>query len=224
MKVVQCEQGSYAWFRARLGKPTASNFGRILTQDGALRSASAVRRYTVELLGERLTQEPHQNFETDAMRRGVENEPRARAWYELTTGVTVRRIGFVTSECERWGCSPDGLIGDVGGLEIKCPMLDTFVDIAESGKLPPEHMMQVQASLWITGFNWWDYVVWTDRRGMVPVVMRIEPDAELHADLDKVIPKFCDDLDAREKKMREAGHGYTQEEDCDDGKPLFDEE
>ena len=223
MKMIQCEQGSAQWFTARLGHPTASHFGDILTRDGSARKGEKPRKYMLELLGERLTQYPTQHFETEAMRRGVENEPRARAWYELTTGRTVTQVGLCLADSGRWGCSPDGLCKD-RGIEIKCPMQLGFVDFADSLDIPDDHYLQVQAGLWITGAKLWDYIVWTDCRGLVPQVITVAADLDLHAAFNKIIPAFCDALDEREKKMREQGHGVIAKEVSDDGEPLFDDE
>lgn len=206
MKIIDCSQGSSDWFAARLGIPTASRFADFVTPLGVPRKGGVPRRYALDLLGERLTKRPAQHFETDAMLRGAELEPRAREWYSFATGRDVQRVGFIRSDCGRWGCSPDGLMAE-RGLEIKCPLMAAFLDIAESQSVPDEHAMQAQASMWITGLARWDYVVYTDAPGCVPQVITVERDADLHAALDKVVPQFCEVVDAMERKMRAAGHG-----------------
>jgi hypothetical protein len=206
MQILDCSQGSVEWFAARLGIPTASRFADFVTPLGVARKGVGPRRYALELLGERLTRRPAQHFETDAMVRGTELEPHARDWYSFATGRDVQRVGFIRSDCGRWGCSPDGLMPD-RGLEIKCPLLATFLDIAESRALPDDHAMQVQASMWITGLALWDYVVYTDAPGCVPQVVTVQRDATLHAAFDKIVPEFCAAVDAMEAKMRTAGHG-----------------
>ncbi len=223
MRILNCEQGTAQWFAARLGKPTASHFGDIITREGHPRKGERPRKYVLELLGERITQYPTQNFETEAMRRGVENEPRARAWYELTTGRDVTQVGLCVEDGGRWACSPDGLCRD-RGIEIKCPMQLGFVDFADSLEIPDAHFLQMQAGMWITGAKLWDYVVWTDCRGLVPQIITVSADAELHDAFSKIIPAFCDALDEREKKMRDQGHGVIAKEVEDDGEPIFADE
>lgn len=210
MKIIACEQRGAGWFEARLGKPTASSFSEIVTRSGKPKTGMSPRRYMLELLGERLTGFPTQHFETVAMARGIELEPRARAWWEFKTGMEAIQIGFALDDCARFGCSPDGLVGDDGGIEIKCPMVATFLEVATIGKIPDEHYIQVQGSLMITGRAWWDYVLYTDMRGLNPIIIRCEPDAKLHADMTDALGEFCGALDAMEKEMRAAGHGYTE--------------
>lgn len=216
MKIIPCKQGSAEWFAARLGKPTASGIGNIVTGSGKPRSGERPRRYMLELLGERLTGQPCQHYETESMIRGSELEPSARAMWELKTGNECDQVGFILSDCGRYGCSPDGLCGEDGGIEIKCPMLPTYLDIATSGKIPEDHLAQVQFCLFITGRLWWDYVLYTDARGMMPVIMRQTPDKNMHETFDKSLAIFVDELNAMEENMRKRGNGVligeTQEE------------
>lgn len=210
MKTIECEQGSYEWFLARLGRPSASRFADIVTATGKAARGVTPRKYALELLGERLTQEPAQHFTTSAMERGQALEPAARKWYAFATGRAVKQVGFITDDDGTCGCSPDGLCED-RGIEIKCPMLPTFLDIAECGALPDEHMMQVQGGMWITGLTRWDYVLYTDARGIQPLIIEVLPDSAIHAAFTEIIPRFCHWLAEMETKMRAAGHGYTPE-------------
>jgi len=226
VKIIECEQGGYAWHLARLGRPTASNFADIFTPLAKVRTGATPRRYMLELLGERLTGEPTQHGESSDMIRGTELEPQARAWYELSTGNTVRQVGLVTSDCGRWAGSPDGLTED-RGIEIKCQIAPNFLAVAESGSIPDDYMLQVQACLWITGLPAWDYVNFTDRKGLVPHVITILPDAKLHAAFSDHMPDFCARLDEMEAKMRAAGHGLIvkteeqqRQEDIANGNPF----
>ena len=211
MKILEHKQRSAAWYDARLGKPTASHFGEIITPQGAVRKGAQPRRYLLELLGERLTRLPTQHFETAAMQRGVDLEPKARDWYAFTTGQAVRECGLVLSDCERFGGSPDGLC-EGRGIEIKCLMQAGFLDVAESGKLPDEHLLQVQGMLWLTKFAAWDYVLFTDVVGLVPQIYEVKPIAEIQEAFDQYLPAFADKLDEVEKKMRDAGHGWKVEQ------------
>lgn len=210
MKIITCDQRSAGWFEARIGKPTASSMCKIVTRVGKMRTGAAPRRYMLELLGERLTGFPTQHFETEAMRRGVELEPRAIAFYEMMTGSDVVQIGFALDDGGRFGCSPDGMVGEDGGVEVKCPMQSGFLEVATTSALPDDHFIQVQASLMITSRAWWDYVLFTDVRGLAPQVIRVLPDNDFHGALRTALNTFCDELDALESKMRAAGHGYAE--------------
>lgn len=208
MKIIECTQRSAEWFDARLGKPSASSVCDIITPAGKRRTGQTPRSYMLRLLAERLTCEVAETFTTAAMERGVELEPQARAHYEMATGRTVREVGFILSDCGRWGCSPDGLMDDAG-LEIKCPMKPAFMEVAVTGKLPDDHWIQCQFGLWLTRLPRWDYVLYTDARGLQPQIIQVKPEPYIFASFAEILPAFCDELDALENEMRAAGHGYT---------------
>lgn len=209
MNIIDCAQRSPDWIALRLGTPTASRFADIVTPTGKPCTGATPRRYMLELLGERLTGLPTPHFETAAMARGTDLEPKAKQYYELTTGRTVRNVGLVMHETLRCGCSPDGLCAD-RGIEVKCPIEPGFMDIAESGKVPPDHILQVQACMWLTGLARWDYLCYTDVRGLLPIIIECERDVALHAAFDTILPMFCEKLDEAEKRLRAAGHGIQQ--------------
>ena len=206
MKIVNCDQRSNEWYEARLGIPTASAFGKIVAPSGKERKGATPLSYMLSLLGERLTRTPTIVRESAAMLRGRELEAYARRYYEEKTGQHVEEVGFITSDDGRWGCSPDGLC-EMNGIEIKCPLLPGFLSFAVTGDIPDDHFMQMQACMWITGKHVWDYVVFTDVRGLRPVIRSVQADQRVFDALDVALPRFCDELDAREKDMRADGHG-----------------
>lgn len=175
MKIVKCEQYSPEWWEARRGIPTASAFDRIITPTGKL-SAQA-DDYINELIGERVCLTP--NFFADnpmsaAMANGRDCEPQARSWYELEHA-EVERVGFIMTDDERFGCSPDGLVGSDGCLELKCPKLKTQVKYLLAGGLPPEYKPQVHGQLIVTGRSWVDFVSYAP--GLDKLLVRVTPDA-----------------------------------------------
>lgn len=212
MKIIDCKQRSAEWFSARLGKPSASMFHAFVTPTGKPALNAARRRYILELVAERLTRLPSDHYATGAMERGDMLEGPARKWYAMATGQKVREVGFVLSDDGRYGASPDGLCEE-RGLEIKCPLVPGFMEVCETGVLPDAHMLQCQAGLWLTGYAAWDYVLYTDVRGLQPQIITVTPDKVLHAAFAEIVPNFCDALDALEAKLREQGHGYTAPED-----------
>lgn len=216
MKIINCIQRSPEWFLARGGKPTASRIADIITPTGKAKAAASWRRYMLDLVNERLTRQIKRGYKSLAMMRGIELEPMARAWYRETTGNAVQEFGIILDDSGRWGCSPDGVCdcpvpGKPWGLEIKCPEAPAFLEVMTSNELPPAHYIQCQFSLWVTGWDRWDYLCWTDARGMRPVQIRVEPDARLFAGFAEVLPQFCDELDELEARLRGMGVGSLDE-------------
>lgn len=159
MKIINCKQGTPEWFAARAGKVTASNADRIITPTGKL-SAQADGLIN-EMIAETLMAGAPQGVEqwaSKAMQYGIDTEPVARAWYSFSLDVDVEQVGFCVSDCGRFGCSPDGLVGDDGGLELKCPQAQTHIGYLRAGCLPPAYVAQVHHSLIVTGREWWDFV------------------------------------------------------------------
>jgi len=153
MKILELEQRTPEWYQARKGIPTASSFDKIITSKGE--PSKQRTKYLYELAGERLggiVDETYQNF---AMLRGVEMEAEAKSLYEII-GQPVQEVGFCLSDCGRFGCSPDGLVGDSGGVEIKCPLIATHVEylIKNKEEMPVEYFQQVQGCLFVTGREW----------------------------------------------------------------------
>ncbi|KAF1698323.1 exonuclease [Pseudoxanthomonas jiangsuensis] len=159
------QQRSDDWFRARAGKLTASKFADVMNvlKDG---SPGANRRQLVTLLAvERLTGECVETFQNDAMRRGTELEPAARAAYEAHTGELVEEVGFVQHATLPYvGVSPDGLLGDDGLVELKCPAnMAKHLDALRSNDHAKEYRWQLQGQLWVTGRAWVDAVSFDPR-------------------------------------------------------------
>jgi len=176
MIIHTCEQYSTEWLRVRRGIPTASNFSSIITaKTEAL--AAAHDTYINRLIGDIYNPsyyEEQDDYKSAAMKAGTIGEPEARKYYAFDQGVTVQQVGFVTTEDKKFGCSPDSLVGDVGGLELKCPQPHTHVGYLRDGILPPEYKAQVHGSLWITGRDWWDFLSYCN--GFPPLLIRVTPD------------------------------------------------
>jgi hypothetical protein len=199
------DQHSPEWYGARLGLPTASEFGKLITPKRGDLSASA-DDYIDELIDELVRPDAERgwggNRHTD---RGNELEPDARAWYELQADEEVNRVGLILSDDRRAGCSPDSLVGAIkaplGGLEIKCPDGPTHVGYLRRGTLPDKYKPQVHGSLVITGLPWWDFLSYCP--GYRRLLVRVYPDAYT----DKVraaLTKFLADYDAAKASVLEA--------------------
>ena len=171
------EQGTDAWLAARLGKPSASMFSKLITMTG--KPSASADAYINQLLGERITGKSEPHYQSEAMALGNEREPLARADYEYISGNKVDEYGFILDDSESYGCSPDGLIGDSneGGLEIKCPAQTTQAGYwrdPESGV--KKYYQQIQGCMWVTGRKWWDFFSY--HPDMPHVLVRVERNAE----------------------------------------------
>ena len=156
MIILTDEQGYPEWLASRLGRPSASNFGRLVTGSG--KPSSSAESYINEMIAERLTGRSKPFYTNEHMERGTALEPEAREAYEFITDFEVVETGFILHDSEEFGCSPDGLVAEQGGLEIKCPSDSVHVSYLRAGKVPSKYYQQVQGCLWITGRDWWDFM------------------------------------------------------------------
>ena len=202
--VLECDQGSGQWFGARLGIATASRFSDIITPTGKPTTGQKRDQYINEMVGEKITGCVQEHFTTAAMEQGKAREPRARGWYEMETGKSVRQVGFVLHDSRRYGCSPDGLVGEDSGLEIKCPLRQTFIKHMRDPKpVPSDYIVQMQASMWICERPQWDFVLYSEDKNLRPMIQTVLADYELHKVFADMLPVFCDEVAAAEKSVRE---------------------
>lgn len=200
MRIIQCEQGSAEWFRARAGIPTASSFDKIITTTGT--RSKQREKYMFQLAGERIIGKPEETYTNAAMQRGKEMEAEARQNYEFIYGETVEQVGLCVTEGEMVvGASPDGLLNANGGLEIKCPELATHVSYLLDNKLPTAYFQQVQGNLFVTGREWWDFVSYYP--GLKPLLIRVERDENFIKALRVELGIFCAELEEVYKKIRQ---------------------
>jgi hypothetical protein len=198
MILIDCEQGTEAWEQARIGRPTASCFDKILTP-ATLKPSKSADEYRNKILAEwvlgmALEWVPPNQWTT----RGEELEPRARGWYAFEFGAAVKAVGFVLRDDEKVGGSPDALVGEDGGLEIKCPAIHTHIGyMLDPDSLVAEYKHQVQGNLYLTGRKWWDLVSY--HPDLPAVVRTIHPDAAYHAALDAALAVFIEDLEQAKK-------------------------
>ena len=151
---MEIEQRTEEWFAARLGRVTASRVADVIAKTKTGYSASR-ENYMAQLVVERLTQTKAESYTSAAMMHGVEQEPFARAAYEATQGVMVEEVGFVSHPSIEWaGASPDGLVGDDGCVEIKCPNTATMIETLLSQKVPGKYITQMQFQMACTGRKW----------------------------------------------------------------------
>lgn len=196
MNVLDCIQGTEEWHKARCGVPTASEFDKIITSKGE--PSKQRTKYLYQLAGERLAgvQESYQN---GAMQRGTDLEGEARDLYRFITDSEVQEIGFCLSDNGLYGASPDGLVGEKGGLEIKCPALATHIGYLVEGVLPTDYVQQVFGNLLVTGRDWWDFMSYFP--GIKPLIVRANRDEVFLKKMQSEIDAFCQDLDKLSKQL-----------------------
>lgn len=173
------EQGSQEWLALRAGKFTGSRFADLMAMTKSGPSTSRANLLTTLAL-ERLTGQPEETFQNDAMRRGTELEPLARGAYEAHTGELVEQAAFVAHVSLPFcGVSPDGLLGSDGLVEIKCPASQAkHLAALRNGAHASEYKWQVQGQLWVSGRAWCDVVSYDPRfpEGLQLAIVRIERD------------------------------------------------
>lgn len=180
MIILDHEQGSPEWLAARLGKPSASMFSKLITATG--KPSSSADGYINQLIAERLTGQSEPLYVTEWMARGTELEPEAREAYEFISGNDVIETGFILDTGFEYGCSPDGLITDQGGLEIKCPAPQTMVSYLRDNQVGvKKYWQQIQGCMWISQRKWWDFFAYHPE--MPHVLVRVERDDEYIAKL-----------------------------------------
>jgi putative phage-type endonuclease len=188
MKIIDCVQGTPEWFSARCGIPSASNFDKIITMDG--KPSKQRTKYLYQLAGERLAGKPEETYTNGAMQRGKELEAEARKLYQIVTGNEVQEVGFCLAE--GYGASPDGLVGQDGSLEIKCPIISTHVGYLLEKVVPSDYFQQTQGQLLVTGRSWVDFVSYYP--GIKPLIIRAERDEKFIAALKTELVNFCEEL------------------------------
>ncbi|SPU26477.1 putative phage-type endonuclease [Candidatus Bartonella washoeensis] len=158
------EQRTAEWFQARLGKVTASNVYSILSKTAKGLPTSKYEDYKIKLITERLTGENSPHYETEDMRWGVENEENALKEYAFIYDANITRCGFIQHPTmEMAGASPDGLIGEDGLIEVKCPRSATHMRFCIDDKIKPEYHAQMQFQMACTGRKWCDFVSFDPR-------------------------------------------------------------
>lgn len=199
MITLDIQQGTQEWQDARCGIPTASNFDKIVTSTGA--PSKQREKYLYTLAAERVVGKSLESYQSEAMARGVEMESEARALYEILKEVTVDTVGICFKDDSKLvGASPDGLVGDSGLIEIKCPQSHTHVEYLLNKKLPTEYIQQVQGQLYVTGREWTDFVSYFP--GLNPLIVRVTRDEKFIEALDREIQVFLRDLNDVTERIR----------------------
>ncbi|MEK1908212.1 MAG: lambda exonuclease family protein [Pseudomonas sp.] len=205
-------QGSEEWKQLRLGKVTASRVADVIAKTQKGYSASRAN-YAAQLICERLTGVPAEGFTNDAMRWGTDTEPQARSAYEFYKDVDVRQVSFVPHpSIADAGCSPDGLVGDDGLVEIKCPNTATHIETLVGKAVPQKYITQIQFQLACTGREWCDFVSFDPRmpEAMQFFCVRVHRVPEIIEGLEQEVITFLNEVRAKIATLRNIYDPDTQ--------------
>jgi len=197
------DQGSEEWFTIRIGKVTASRVADVIAKTKTGYSASR-DNYMAQLVCERLTGQKGESFTNAAMQHGTDTEPLARAAYEAFKDVLVDEVGFVPHPTIKMaGASPDGMVGDDGLLEIKCPNTATHIETLLSESVPGKYFTQMQFQLSCTGRQWCDFVSFDNRlpEELQLFVKRVPRDEVFIRLIEAEIVQFIAELDDKINKL-----------------------
>jgi YqaJ-like viral recombinase domain len=206
VKLIDCKQGSAAWFQTRCGRVTASEVWKTVDFLKKGDESAARRSYMAAIICEILTGEPDMaGYLTKYMQDGQDREPQARAEYELLTGLSVDQVGFVIHPTiERGGGSPDGLVGSDGLIEIKCPKTETHIDYIIKDEVPEDYKPQMYFNMVCCERSWCDFVSFDPRLpdALQVFVKRLPRDEDAIAALEDGVRLFLDEVDRKIDLLR----------------------
>ena len=200
---IAVEQGTPEWHELRRGKVTASRVADILAKTKTGPSASR-QNYLIELALQRTTKTIEPSYTNAAMEWGTQTEPQARVAYEVNTHNFVDQVPFIDHPTIKgFGCSPDGLVGADGLLEIKCPNSATHWEYFKTKEPPKKYFIQMQAQMAVTGSKWCDFVSFDPRmpeRSQL-LIVNIPRDSEFILYMEAEIKQFLSEVEAEVKLM-----------------------
>jgi putative phage-type endonuclease len=186
------KQGGEEWKRLRLGRVTASRVADLMAKTKSGPSASRAN-YMAQLIAERLTDTVADTFTNAAMQHGTETEPEARDAYSFYQAALIDQVAFVQHpRIEHAGCSPDGLVGTDGLVEIKCPQTATHLETLLGQAVPSKYVLQMQFQMACTGRKWCDFASYDPRmpENMRLFVKRLNRDDVVIKEIDDAIAVF----------------------------------
>lgn len=201
MKIHDLEQGSLSWYAMRAGKVTASEADALLTPLFKVKEGKGPHTYLCQKVsegfGELLPQ--FSSWETE---HGQILEDEARKWYAFEFNERLIDAGFCEGDDGRCGCSPDSLIGEDGGLELKAPQGTNHVRYLLDGVLPEDYAVQVHFSMFVTGRKWWQFCSY--HRKFAPFVLTVHRDEAKIAKIKEALGAFYARYDAAIKELQQA--------------------
>lgn len=208
MKVIPCEQNSLDWLVARAGIPTASEWDALLTPKFEIRKGQMPDTYLSRKVAEAWLGGPLPGYSTLDMEAGKIREEEAVPWYEFEFNEPVQRVGFVTTDDGKIGCSPDGLIGEDCGIEIKCPEAHTHVGYLLAGEVPPQYLTQVHGSMFVTGRPTWKFLSY--RRRFPKLFKVVERNDKIQKVIAEVLTLFLERFEKAKARLAEINGGWPE--------------
>jgi putative phage-type endonuclease len=200
---IAVEQGTPEWHQLRLGKVTASRVADILAKTKTGPSASR-NNYLIELALQRVTKALEESYTNSAMEWGIQTEPQARVAYEVKTNNFVDQVAFIDHPTiANFGCSPDGLVGSDGLIEIKCPNSATHWSYIKDNAPPNKYYIQMQAQMAVTGAKWCDFVSFDPRmpeRSQL-LIVNVPRDPEFISSMEEEIQQFLSEVEVEVNLM-----------------------
>ena len=194
MKIHDTEQGSASWYALRMGVVTASEADALVSPLGKVRTGLGVDSYLHRKLAEKLLNWSPEMLEGFAVNQGKLIETICLPWFEFEFEKKVKRVGFCTSDDGRCGFSPDGMLEDGSGLEIKSPQGPNQIKYLLENKVPDDYVIQIQFSLMVSDAPYWTFVSYS--MTLPPLVIRVERDEKIQAALREAIAAFNERFDS----------------------------
>lgn len=192
-------QGSIQWLALRSGLPTASEADALITPLWKIKTGDGPRTYLIQKVAEWFQGGPLPSFQSHAMEQGALIESEAINFIELEYNLAFQKVGFITTDDNRAGCSPDGLLSDDEGIEMKSPQADTHVRYLLDGALPKQYEVQVHFSMFVTGAKRWRFVSY--RRNFPNLMLIIERDEEKMEVIEEALELFWKGFNEAKEKL-----------------------
>jgi len=201
MKTLDVAQGSAQWLFARAGIVTASELDNLISPTWKIRDGDTPASYMHLKLAEKIMGQPlNLELDTFAIDQGKLLENEAIPWLDFVHGMKVERVGMCLTDDGRVGASPDGLIGEDGGLEVKCPRPQTHIKYLLDGVVPKQYLAQVHGSLWVTGRKYWMFLSYS--RQFPKLLIRVERDERIMQAISQAVESYYANFDAALAKIK----------------------
>jgi hypothetical protein len=205
MKIHEIKQRSIEWMILHIGRITASEFGNLVTPLMKQKEGEGPKTYLCKKLAEVYRGEPMCNLspklaQSAQMEQGLFLEEHVIPWFEFTYDIPIRTVGFCETDDGLSGCSPDGLIGEDGGIEVKSPEPHTHCQNLLAGEVPREYMPQIHFSMFVTGRQWWKFISY--RKNFPALIVTIERDEAIMARIAGIVSEFHSNLSHSVAKLR----------------------
>lgn len=193
MKIHEVDQGSVDWLILRSGKVSASELDALISPFWKVREGDGVKTYLAQKLAEWWMGGNLTSFATFDMDQGKILEEEARPWLSMHLDKDIAKVGFITTDDDRTGCSPDGLIDGSIGVEIKCPQPTQHVRTLLNDEVPKEHLAQLHGGMFVTGAKEWIFCSY--RRGFPNFVKTVQRDENAQEKIAEAVSGFIELMD-----------------------------